>query len=74
MVMTVGTLKAVASRAPDTLAFNLLRAVLDFAVLRVTSPLAVAPRQPPAEAAELVCRLQSCVSAHVTGSVWFLAW
>lgn len=74
VVMTVGTLKPVASCAPDTLAFNLLRAVLDFAVLHVTSSLAVAPRQPPAEAAELVCRLQSCVSAHMTGSVCFLAW
>lgn len=44
MVMTAGwhlvTLKPDASCIPDTLSFNLLRAMLDFAALCVTSSLA----------------------------------
>lgn len=48
MVMTAGwhlvTLKPDASCIPDTLSFNLLRAVLDFAALCVTSSLATTLR------------------------------
>lgn len=69
--MTAGwhlvTLKPEDSCIPDMLSFNLLRAVLDFAVLCVTSSFADTPRQPPAEAAELDCRLQSLFSTGQTG-------